>query len=287
MILVFFILLSYPQLAYSQQHESGLLYKIEGNGLHEPSYIFGTMHLIPKKDFFLDKSVIKALEKVENITFEADIFSMSLSDKVTLAKKMLLPEGENLKNLLGDEYFNKLMQFAKDSCGIKPNQFETKYNRLTPFAVSSILTSKYMGKTKSYEEELYQKAKKRKLEVKALETVEMQVNLINQLPLNLQVSMLLDLENMIELKEMIALYKKGNLEALYNEFGIAKEDESEEMLKFNDLLLDDRNAKWMEKMPKMLSSSNFIAVGALHLPGEKGMLNLLRNAGYKVSVVNN
>jgi uncharacterized protein len=84
--------------------------------------------------------------------------------------------------------------------------------------------------------------------------------------------------------EMANAYRNqelGKLEALINkeEFGVGN---------FTDLLLYNRNKNWVSTMERIFSSSSVvIAVGAGHLPGQKGVINLLRQAGYTVEPIEN
>jgi uncharacterized protein YbaP (TraB family) len=85
-----------------------------------------------------------------------------------------------------------------------------------------------------------------------------------------------------ELKDMLAIYAKQNGHAIYD-YALKV---SPEMNFFQNELLDQRNIKWVEYLsPQFQQTSFFVAVGAGHLGGEKGLIKLLRNQGYTVTPI--
>lgn len=85
-----------------------------------------------------------------------------------------------------------------------------------------------------------------------------------------------------EMREMNRLYREGNLDALEvlanqsnKQWNVSEEE--------NKKLIDDRNINWVKQLPDLIKNNScFVAVGALHLPGNKGLIKLLKNEGYKV-----
>ena len=74
-------------------------------------------------------------------------------------------------------------------------------------------------------------------------------------------------------------YRNGNLAKLEELLSIETYSEQEAKV-----MLDDRNKKWFEQLPSMMKEQQtFVAVGALHLSGKNGLINLFRNAGYTVT----
>lgn len=119
-----------------------------------------------------------------------------------------------------------------------------------------------------------------------------QLSIFDSIPYGLQAKQLIDFISDInkgnkaskDYEEMASAYRNqqlSKLEELINkeEFGVAN---------FTDLLLYNRNSNWVKKMNEILPTQSIVvAVGAGHLPGEKGVINLLRKAGYKVQAVEN
>ena len=60
------------------------------------------------------------------------------------------------------------------------------------------------------------------------------------------------------------------------------------MMQYEDILLNNRNYNWVEKLKKLMPGKSLVvAVGAGHLPGDKGVINLLRKAGFTVTPIAN
>ncbi|MFB6340437.1 TraB/GumN family protein [Saccharicrinis sp. FJH62] len=279
------LLLVFVGISVSGQEYNSTLWKISGNGLEQPSYLFGTMHIMPKKLFNISNKTKELIESCDVITFEVNMFDLSFSEKLSLASKMYLKNGSTLEQLMNRDEFTALVDFARDTLRIKERKFMKKYNRLTPFALNSLFTAKYIGKYKMYEQEFYKLAKKNKKEITELETMAFQLSLVSDMPFETQVEYFLDVTEMSELYELINLYRKQDLDAIYDQ----SEEEAEqdkEMQTFMKKFLVDRNADWIPKIVYQISQHcSFIAVGAAHLPGKEGVINLLREQGYTVEPV--
>lgn len=284
-LLAFILIACSP--VFAQETEKSLLWEVSGNGLEQPSYIFGTIHLIPKKDYFMTDSIEAKVKECEAMTFEVDLFGMTLSEKMSLASYLVL-DNTNLKKVLGEEHYNKIRQFAADSAGIKEAKFDKRFSRLTPFAVNSVLTQKYMGKTRTYEEELNKMAKKNDMKINELETADFQMSLFSKLSYEKQAEYFLD-SNMTNyfnsLKELIELYKLQDIQGMY-ERSTQDTITDETYLTFTYDLLAGRNIKWIPLIEsQMKETSTFVAVGAAHLGGEQGVLKLLEAKGYTLRAI--
>jgi uncharacterized protein YbaP (TraB family) len=137
-----------------------------------------------------------------------------------------------------------------------------------------------LPKTKTYETELSAYAEKNDMEIIGLETADYQLEVLNKVSLERQVEMLIQdgfsgspLE---EFNELVAVYKEQDI----NEMLVLFEGDSL-MTEYEDELLVTRNKNWIPKIERSVKKNpTFIAVGAMHLPGEYGVLNLLRMQGY-------
>jgi len=139
----------------------------------------------------------------------------------------------------------------------------------------------------SYEMVFTQMATNAKKEMLGLETVEFQMGIFDQIPYEKQAALLADMvrkkeDSTKEFAQMVALYKTQDVEGLLKAM-----DESEwDFNGYEDLLLANRNAAWIPVIQKaMQEKPTFFAVGAGHLGGEKGVLNLLKKQGYTVKPV--
>jgi uncharacterized protein YbaP (TraB family) len=265
-----------------------LLWKISGNGLAKPSYLFGTHHLI-------EKDQINGFDKILALSGQADavVGEMDMSDpnlkakmmqggmmKDTTMKELLSPEDYTL----ADYDFKQLMQVGLDQLGtMKPMLLDMMY--------SVMMYSKVMGLSKQPEgvDILFQQnAKANNKKVIGLEKIDQEMDvLFNDIPLKRQAVILMkDLKetqkDIDQLKALNAAYLAGDMakaEALNNEDDTMTPAEEK-------LMVDDRNVRWMKELPVLMKDQScFIAVGFLHLVGNKGLVSQLRKAGYTVNPV--
>lgn len=161
-------------------------------------------------------------------------------------------------------------------------------NKMKPFTLMSVMYSKFLpcNKPASLEETLMQMAKKQNKEILGLETVEEQLAVFDRIPDTMEIRMLMGLIDDFqgqrdEFGRMIQAYRQRDL----TELGRMIND-SPDIDGFEDLLLVNRNKKWIPVMKaEMNRSSCLFAVGAGHLPGIDGVIDLLRKEGYTVSPV--
>ncbi|MBM3448936.1 MAG: TraB/GumN family protein [Bacteroidetes bacterium] len=259
-----------------------LLYKIEGNNLNSVSYIYGTIHVMPKKDFEISKSIQSSFNACQVLAMEVDL-NMDFKTQLEAAQQSFLPEGKTIADLASADDVNKVKQFCIDSMHWKESKYE-KMSRLKPFFLSSVILQELIGKSKSFEKEFNNLAKKKKMTTIGLETLQFQMNMVNTVSNEEQMKMLLQglSTNNSEFNKMLAAYLRQDLTGLGNLM-----NDAELSPEFNENLLLQRNRNWIPIISKLISEKpTFIAVGAGHLPGEKGVLNLLREAGYTVTPVN-
>jgi len=146
--------------------------------------------------------------------------------------------------------------------------------------------------TAMMEQVIMEEANDQKKKIQGLETLAYQAGVLDSIPYKLQAEQLVqfidsakngDQENK-QMKEMFDAYREQDLKKL--EKLMVEGDIS--MSGFIDIMLYHRNQNWVKKLKDLLpKKSMVIAVGAGHLPGEKGVINLLRKEGYKVTPVEN
>ncbi|MCC6583859.1 MAG: TraB/GumN family protein [Chitinophagales bacterium] len=262
---------------------NSLLWQISGNGLSKPSYLYGTIHMISQDDFFIGKNVSKKIQKSEELIMELDLNNI---DVAAVTKSSVLDSEKTIKNYMNDTDYNTLKTFMEDSIGIKKQTFELFYSRLKPFYLEQLIFFKYLGQEKeSYEENFKKIAEKKNIPQSGLETFEEQLLFLEDIPLEVQLkSMIKTIKEYSsetqKLDNLIEDYKTQNLTALTQSFS---EDEDPV---WQEKLLDKRNNSWIPKLKtKMQSKACFIAVGAGHLGGENGLINLLKKQGYTVEPV--
>lgn len=259
-----------------------LLWEISGNGLEQVSYLFGTIHMIEKKDFFMTDVTKDRFNRTQVLFLELDMDDPS----VMMAGLMgvFMNGGTSLKDLVTEEEYERIDNYFKEKTGMGVAMFD----RMKPLLVSSLVQEKSMtGEVTSYESVFMEMANKRGMEVEGLETAEFQMSMFDSIPYKQQAQMLLDGVdgkdgvNSDELfAEMIELYQAEDIDGLASIIS----EESADMENFEKLLLETRNRNWIPLIgEQVVKMPTFFAVGAGHLGGKNGVVQLLKDAGYTMT----
>jgi uncharacterized protein len=261
--------------------ENSLLWEISGKGLEQPSYLFGTIHLIGKEDFILTDSTVAAFDRCAKVAFEIDLEEMTnITAMLPLLMKAFMRNGTTLRDLLSKEDYELVKKQFSDM-GLPIFLLE----RVKPMFLSAMVGQQGGGaatdEMKSYEMELLEMARKAEKPVAGLETAAYQMSMFDSIPYKAQAEMLVqslktESTDNPGMDQLVELYKKQDL------YGLQEILEGESgMGEYTGLLLDTRNANWIPVMAEMmLSQPVFFAVGAGHLPGVRGVIALLRAEGY-------
>jgi uncharacterized protein YbaP (TraB family) len=263
------------------QSENALLWRITGKDLTRPSYLYGTIHMICPEDMKIGDSLRQSIEGSDRLYLEID---MDAPGMLLKTMKLSMLETGTIKDLMKPVDYMKLESFMNDSLGMPMFML----NRMKPFTIMSLMYSKLLpcNKSASYEETLMKMAKKQNKSVLGLETLEDQMAVFDQIPDTMETKMLMSLIDdfhgqKAEFARMINAYQQKNLTLLGKMIG-----DSPDMNGFEDLLLTNRNRKWIPViMKEMKQSSCVFAVGAGHLPGADGVINLLKKEGFNVNPV--
>ena len=268
------------------ESSKSLLWKVTGNDLSAPSYVFGTIHMIDAEDYFLPNGTLTALEQSSLVVFEIDMNEMTdITKLMPLMQKAMMDGDVSLKDLLSDEEY-ALVKSHFAELGL-PLFFLEKIKPmfLTVFATGDFSPGDLQsGRIKSYEMEFAELAKDGSKEIAGLETIEYQIGIFDAIPYEDQAKMLIEAIKSSDtedssLQELVELYKQQDVEGLYQ---MMKGDES--IGEYEDILLNQRNNNWIPIMEDMMTNgATFFAVGAGHLGGPNGVLQLLRQKGYKVT----
>ena len=270
---------------YAQKEDKSLLYEISGNGVTQPSYIYGTIHIICKDDFVMTDVTKQKFGTSQQVYLEIDMDDPSMMSEVQ--KNMMITDGSTLKTLMSETDYQKVSKFFKDSVKINIGMMD----KMKPFILSSMTLPKMMScPTQSYEETFVKMAKEQQKEILGLETINDQFDALDKMGMKKQADLML--VQMVEkwdegkgtLKNMIKDYKNQDVDLLLEDMMKSKTMDSE----FEKDLLQNRNNNWIPKIAKIaVEKPTFFAVGAAHLAGEKGIINLLRKKGYTVTAVMN
>ena len=268
-----------------------LLWKISGHGLKQNSYLFGTHHLIPIQ--FLDSipGIYPAFNNAQMVVSEIVLSDPDIAAGISQAA--MLPDTLTMEDLLpaddyeyADKEFMKVLQMSlKNLNKMHPSLIQTF------FELELYKTRAHFDENTKSDSYFQLVANQKGIPVKGLETVKKQIELL--FPKYDLKGKAQELINTIKNKETLyadyeeinKLYRAGDIEGLNivnkkwnKKWGISAEENAE--------MLDIRNKEWVTQLPELIKlNSCFIAVGALHLPGENGLIQLLRRAGYKVVAV--
>ena len=274
--LVLFVTTTFAQSKVQKPLESSLLWEVSGKGLTKPSFLFGTIHMICSSDFIMTEQAKRTFEKTDKLTLEID---MSDPAQMTAMQKMAMGD-KPLSETLSPQDYERLDAIVQKHAGISVKQLDS----FTLLSVMSVLASRSFGcmDLKFYEMEFIEMAKKSGKSVAGLETVEDQIALFENGISTKDILEMMEAADNEVTKNMVEIYKKQNLQELF----ALTTDEKMMTAEARKLMLDNRNIKWLDIMPAMMKKESvFFAVGAAHLPGQNGVIELLRKAGYTVKAV--
>lgn len=266
----------------AQKIDNSLLWKISGNGLTKPSYLFGTIHITCNAT--LDKNVLNAMDATTQLYLELDADDPGM--QAAMMGSMMMKDGKKMSTMTSAEDFKIVDDFLVKNTGMPATMMDT----FKPFILSSMLAPKMIDcPVQSIEAELMKVSQAQKEEVYGLETVDFQMGVFDAIPYQDQMDELVKTakDDMAgdkkEFAEMMALYNNKDLNGL---FALMNSSQNKMYAGFNDILLDNRNKTWISKIEETAKKTpTFFGVGAAHLPGENGVINLLRKKGYKVEAV--
>jgi uncharacterized protein YbaP (TraB family) len=266
-----------------------LLWKISGNGLMKSSYLYGTIHMLCADDAMLSDNMRNAIRKADEVYFEVDLDN--LIEMFTVLGKMKMKGDTTLKDLLTENDYEKVKEYFESKSAMLP--FATLETFKPILALSTVQENSMECENMAMMEQVIMtEAKKSDKKIKGLETMAYQAGVLDSIPYKLQAEQLVSYIDNIkkngnddkELDEMMSAYMSQDLHKLEqlmlkNDMGIGN---------FTDVLLFNRNRNWVAKLKDLLPEKKLvIAVGAGHLPGENGVINLLRKAGYTVTPIEN
>ena len=267
-----------------------LVWKISGNGIQKPSYILGTHHGCPFNYCDSIPGLMKAFDKVDNIIGEINMIEFSEMSPERMQKMqamMMMPADTSLLSLFSTEEAAKVNEWLGKKMGaslemlsvMKPMTIMvTVQNKEMMEVIPEIATMTTIDK---YMQTLGQWKGKT---IGELETADYQMELLYGNSLEEQADALLEMidhgDSKGLLQQLTNAYKSQNLDTLWKVF-------QEQMTGYEyDVIVKVRNLNWEKQMKELLpQQTTLFVVGAGHLPGESGMINLLREAGYKVKPV--
>lgn len=270
-----------------------LLWKISGNGLEKPSYLFGTHHIAPISVLDSVPGFNEALASADKVYGEL-VMSEAQSPEAQqiMMKYVMAPQDSTLTSVLTPAQADSLTTLLQKYMG--PMVSAAQFAPMKPAMVSTVIglaqaqtAFPEFNQQQQLDGEIQKRGAAAGKEVGGLETMEIQCQALFGSPIIEQANELMELvRNDGKSMEMAHKLAKAYLSGDLSEMLSIIEDPELGTGEGTERLINKRNANWVRVMAGLLpTASVLIAVGAGHLPGDKGLISLLRNEGYTVTPV--
>lgn len=278
------LILFIASFVFSQAQYNALLWKVTGNGLKQPSYVYGTMHTS-------DERIIKLGDKAVPYLKETKLYAMELDPKMDLdfglLAKVMMGKGYSLKKMIPAKEYATLDSVVNGKLGYPMMLFDN----VSPIFIMTLFQMDGMGLEQGGEGAtfldmyLYKQADKKRIKAVGIETVDEQISALNVLSYEEQAEMLMkEIRNLgtnTDEQDLVKHYLAQELDSVAD-----MEGDTSMPPKLYKALVTDRNARMAERIADFVQKqATFAAVGALHLPGAQGVIALLRKKGYTVEAV--
>ena len=267
----------------AEEFARGVLWEVSGKG-SQPSYLLGTIHSDDPRVTTIPLPIQTAMVKARSFTAELDL---NLAAMLEAQMQMMLPPDQELKDIIGAQRYDKAVDLM-NNYGMP----EMIVARMKPWAIAAQLMMPKPTTGVFLDLKLFQEAQARSISTYGLETAAEQMGAFEGMSKEQQIALLdqslREHKNMpAMIQQLITLYLARDLAGLqrYSDEQMQKGDQqlARAMEKH---LINDRNNRMVDRMQIRLQEGNaFIAVGALHLPGENGILRLLQNRGYQLKAL--
>ena len=273
-----------------------LLWKVTGNGLTAPSYLFGTHHLSPLSITDSVAGLEQAMQNTKQVYGELVMEDMlNPTNMQQMQQAMILPGDTTLHHLLSEAQYDSVAMKVKQIMGVDLKMFD----KLKPAAITTQLAViiavkavKGFNPQQQVDTWMQNEAKKLGKKIGALETPDFQTYvLFNSQSLQRQAEqMYYSFMNIDELEQqtlsLTKAYMAQDLNKLNEVMNKKNGNASDPLPEEEETLIYGRNAKWAKVMPGIMKeNATLFVVGSGHLPGERGVLNLLKQQGFTVEPV--
>jgi len=279
--LAILLLLSFFPQAFAQ-FDRGLLWKIEKAGV-APSYVFGTYHTDDPRVTNLPEPVQVRFIQASSLSTEIELDPLQTQQA---AMRLFFVDGQKLQNQLDSKLHRKTLDLlAKRNISISIAE------KLKPWGAFTVLSTPASKSGAFLDQILYSRALAMTKPVFGLETIQEQMDVLDKMSMSDQVQLLQQAvdeydQQDAKLEQLTDIYLHRDLAAMrvLNEQELPRD--AALAARLMDRLIYSRNQKMAQRMqPRLQEGNAFIAIGALHLSGEKGVLDLLQKQGYHISVV--
>jgi uncharacterized protein YbaP (TraB family) len=273
--------------ALADTGERNALWAVQGE--HNTVYLLGSIHVLRPGDGTLPRAALEAYADAERLVMEIDLDDPQVADPTallgTMQRAALLPEGESLRGVLGDDYVAIASRAREAGLDL------AVLDRFAPWFVATMLLQLELAQRGfqpelGIEQQLADRAARDGKPIEGLETAEQQFALLAGLPLAEQKRFLMmslgESERLdAEIEDLLAAWRAGDADALEEMLSAA----FEEFPELYGPLTEDRNRAWVNRLGELLDDRDdyLVVVGALHLVGRHSVVDLLRQRGYKVT----
>jgi len=275
------------QIGFSQKiSEKSLLWEISGKNLETPSYLYGTIHIACQGDVLMSDELQGAFDRTQVLALEADMSDPSLQTK--MLKILFAKDGKKMSDRLSAEVAAKLDSLYHSKLGTGLSSFDNQSPQfiLAQLSLLGLDCPMDLGYDMIFMNLAIDEAK----EIVGLESIDTQIEaLFSQSNEDAVEAISYLAENQGWLKsetaKMLNLYKEQDVQGLYE---MTKESFEDPKFPQSDIkvFLDSRNISWIPVIEKLIAEKPvFIAVGAAHLAGENGVINLLKKQGYTLKPI--
>ena len=283
-------LLFLPNNAHGQKKYQGLLWKISGNGMEKPSYLYGTMHVSSKVAFYLDQSFFDAIEGVDQVALELE--PELWFDEVLGSDFMTSSYNGSGNNELYDFYENQNWNEFDNNFEIDKdlNNSIIKIYKQSPQVLNQMLF-RFYDASGNFEEDtwldmyIYQAGKKLGKQTRGLETFQLSMEMLAKSEAEIKSAP--SQNNRLSYKERQEAYTA--IEDAYRKGDLDRLDSLQRVVSHKSYIkwiLIERNKNFVAGMDTLMRmNSMFTGVGAAHLPGKEGMIEMLRDKGFVVEPV--
>ncbi len=264
------------------ENGNSLLWKIEGKDC-QTSYLYGTMHIINSEYYNFTENMTKKIEESDAIIMEVG----GMPNPLETLELMQLDSGD-IRDQFTAEDMATIVEFFDKKLDTDPEKFYQIYGQMKPFFLIQAITQNYFSDdTESYDLDIMGIAGSKEIPLIGLETLEQQLGFFDIIPKEGMSEMVVQsIENYDKEKKQTEKMMKIYAEQKVDKLIPMMKKQSPEFMEYGDIFLYDRNKAWIPKIKENIQSKKcFIAVGAAHLFGEGGVIDLLEKEGYTVTAV--
>lgn len=258
-----------------------LLWRVSGPGIQSPSYLYGTIHIQDSRVFAFDSTVWHCFNSCEALAVEVLLDQLDYS---VVREQMLLPKDQSIAKMLSKEDYTILDSLCKAKLGVGAIFF----SNMKPFFLSSALQQADLPVEEPLALDLFflRQARNRGMYCHGLEEYMDQIKATDAISIDDQLKILR--QTLHETADVAASFDSLVLAYLAFDMSMIAEMLNDTTLpdNFNQVLVEKRNKTMYKGFRKLAKKQRvFCAVGAAHLPGDKGLIGLLRKKGYTVEPV--